>query len=55
MFYRYLAESYSLAHATMAEHHKPCDNNDFSKTEGTTNGAAWYSVPGGQWQLAGVN
>jgi len=35
-------------HAQMAEPHKPCDTNDFSKTEGTTNGAAWYSVPGGK-------
>lgn len=45
--FKYLAESYSLVHAEMAQPHKPCDNNDFSQTEGTTNGAAWYSVPGG--------
>ncbi|WAQ96561.1 CBPE-like protein [Mya arenaria] len=41
-----MAEAYSLQHADMAKPHKPCDTNDFSKTEGTTNGAAWYSVPG---------
>ncbi|XP_013414827.1 carboxypeptidase E [Lingula anatina] len=49
--FRYLAESYSLWHATMAKPHESCDdmpdNEKFLKQKGTTNGAAWYSVAGG--------
>lgn len=46
---RYLAESYSLLHATMAHPHKACDkfNDDFYENNGITNGADWYSVKGG--------
>jgi len=46
----YLAESYSLAHKTMGKKHKQCsigEDEDFLKHNGTTNGADWYSVPGG--------
>merc|ERR1712226_782803 len=48
--FRYLAESYALAHANMAKPHKPCDmtsDDKFHKQGGITNGAAWYSVAGG--------
>jgi len=46
---RHLAESYSLMHATMAHPPKSCSmaDDDFSKNNGITNGAAWYSVAGG--------
>lgn len=48
--FRYLAEEYADAHATMAKPHAGCEGNgddDFYKQGGTTNGAAWYSVAGG--------
>jgi carboxypeptidase E len=48
--FRHLAESYSLAHATMAKPHEPCDmmgDDRFYMHNGITNGAAWYSVRGG--------
>lgn len=48
--FRYLAESYSFSHATMAKPHTPCDMRDDDKFylhNGITNGAAWYSVRGG--------
>jgi hypothetical protein len=48
--FRHLAESYSLAHATMAKPHPPCDlmgDDKFYMHNGITNGAAWYSVKGG--------
>ncbi len=48
--YRYLAESYSKAHADMATKHPNCDamgGTPFYKQGGITNGAAWYSVQGG--------
>lgn len=48
--FRHLAESYSLAHATMAKPHQPCDGmggDRFYMHKGITNGAAWYSVAGG--------
>jgi len=50
--FRYLAQSYSLWHANMANISRPkCDldgsNDNFAKKGGITNGARWYSVEGG--------
>lgn len=48
--FRYLAESYSLKHTLMADPKRtPCDmDGDGDKFPlGITNGADWYSVPGG--------
>jgi len=50
--FRYLAQSYSLWHASMANASRPkCDmdgqNDNFAKKGGITNGARWYSVEGG--------
>lgn len=45
-----LALSYSKPHHWMAVDHEPCDKmgkDNFVEQEGTTNGAEWYSVPGG--------
>ena len=46
---RYLAESYSLMHATMAHRHEPCRQGSsvFYENNGITNGAEWYSINGG--------
>ncbi|XP_066142240.1 carboxypeptidase E-like isoform X1 [Euwallacea fornicatus] len=48
--FRYLALSYSVNHADMAnQHRKGCGNTEsqFSKQGGITNGAQWYSLQGG--------
>lgn len=47
--FRFLAESYSLYHTEMAKKNRtPCDmSGDDLFPEGITNGANWYSVPGG--------
>lgn len=45
--FRYLAESYSMVHHEMANPKEKCDNSEADFKNGITNGAAWYSVPGG--------
>lgn len=47
--FKYLAETYSSLHPLMPTKKNHCDGPEskFYKTNGTTNGAAWYSVPGG--------
>lgn len=49
--FKLLALDYANHHRHMAKmDHKPCDNtgeDDFAKSGGITNGAAWYSVKGG--------
>ncbi|KAL5018004.1 hypothetical protein ScPMuIL_003726 [Solemya velum] len=48
--FKYLAGVYASNHAIMAKEHKPCDmsgDDNFVEDGGTTNGADWYSVPGG--------
>lgn len=42
-----LARSYSEYHRWMAVDHEACDKDNFAKNDGITNGAEWYSVPGG--------
>ena len=47
-----MAEEYARNHATMSHDHKPCDmsgDDSFGKQGGITNGAAWYSVQGGEY------
>ncbi|CBY43831.1 unnamed protein product [Oikopleura dioica] len=44
--FRYLASSYSTAHARMSKKGQACDAGEKFKN-GITNGADWYSVPGG--------
>ena len=55
--FRYLAESYSRNHASMADpDREPCDmspDDKFGTQGGITNGAAWYSVAGGRFQCLG--
>ena len=49
-FNRHLALAYANNHARMADMNTPsCDKNDegFARKGGITNGAAWYSVEGG--------
>lgn len=48
--FKVLARSYSEYHKWMAVPHEPCDksgDDNFSVKDGITNGAEWYSVPGG--------
>ncbi|BES95018.1 Zn_pept [Nesidiocoris tenuis] len=48
--FRHLAQAYSTNHADMwSPNHEPCGlmGYNFGKQGGITNGAAWYSVPGG--------
>ncbi|GAB1606328.1 carboxypeptidase E-like [Argonauta hians] len=48
--FRYLAESYSENHRTMAHNHSSCgmqNDRNFGTKDGITNGADWYSVSGG--------
>jgi hypothetical protein len=50
-FNRHLALSYSKLHPRMSDPNQPsCDDTSsgFGKQGGITNGAAWYSVEGGQ-------
>lgn len=44
--FRYLATSYSTAHSRMSKKGQACDAGEKFKN-GITNGADWYSVPGG--------
>lgn len=53
--YRYLAESYSLVHHEMAKQHEKCDQKEQDFKNGITNGAAWYSVPGGRLMRKNLN
>ncbi|XP_045214241.2 carboxypeptidase E-like [Mercenaria mercenaria] len=46
--FKYLAKSYSLAHRVMGKKdHAGCDKREKDFKNGITNGAEWYSVPGG--------
>jgi len=48
--FRALAESYATNHRIMSINHTSCEagaDDQFWKQGGITNGAAWYSVPGG--------
>lgn len=45
--FKYLARSYSEEHRVMAKDHPPCEKMEGKFEDGITNGAAWYSVPGG--------
>uniref|UniRef100_UPI00358F5C4B carboxypeptidase E n=1 Tax=Myxine glutinosa TaxID=7769 RepID=UPI00358F5C4B len=46
--FRSLSRAYASAHRTMANSHLPgCDYEPSNFKNGTTNGAAWYSVAGG--------
>ena len=50
-YYRHLALSYSTMHPKMSNPSTtPCDDSstNFGKQGGITNGAAWYSVEGGE-------
>ena len=51
-FSRFLAQTYSTAHPRMSNPATPgCDEpeSSFAKQGGITNGAAWYSVAGGNF------
>lgn len=53
-----LARSYSEPHRWMAKEHEPCDkmgNDNFADQDGITNGAEWYSVPGGMQDFNYLN
>lgn len=46
--FRHLAKAYSQHHADMADPNmKPCNDENFAKNGGITNGAKWYALVGG--------
>lgn len=45
--FKEMARSYSEEHRVMASPHEPCEKMEGKFEDGITNGAAWYSVPGG--------
>ena len=53
--YRELAETFATNHLTMSTPHDSCDmdegDDNFGLHGGITNGAAWYSVAGGELNL----
>ncbi|XP_035693240.1 mucin-17-like isoform X1 [Branchiostoma floridae] len=46
--FRYLAQTYAVAHRTMTSPYtRPCRYKDFASQGGIANGASWFSVAGG--------
>jgi hypothetical protein len=49
--FRDLAKSYSYVHRKMGKGGAKCEEKEKEFKDGITNGANWYSVPGGNYFL----